>query len=137
MIARISSISESNLHKIQQAVKWIVYALLIINWGFYIYEDWNRAVHTLNDGSTVFDWAREFATSIDESAWFIILFMFELQTYVLEDQDWKGWGLENRARHSFGLLRDDHAHRVRVRPHGHRLPTYGHRRECVEPLRHD
>jgi hypothetical protein len=91
MIARISSISESNLHKIQQAVKWIVYALLIINWGFYIYEDWNRAVHTLNDGSTVFDWAREFATSIDESAWFIILFMFELQTYVLEDQDWKGW----------------------------------------------
>jgi hypothetical protein len=64
---------------------------LIINWGFYIYEDWDRAVHTLNKGSTVFDWAREFATSIDESAWFIILFMFELQTYVLEDQDWEGW----------------------------------------------
>ncbi len=91
MIARISSISESKLHKIQQVVKWIVYTLLIINWGFYIYEDWDRAVHTLNDGSTLFDWAREFATSIDESAWFVLLFMFELQTYVLEDQDWKGW----------------------------------------------
>jgi len=91
MIARISSISESRLHRIQQAVKWVVYTLLIINWGFYIYEDWNRAVHTLNAGSTFFDWAREFATSIDESAWFILLFMFELQTYVLEDQDWKGW----------------------------------------------
>lgn len=91
MIARMSSISESNLHKIQQAVKWIVYALLIINWGFYIYEDWDRAVHTLNKGSTVFDWAREFATSIDESAWFVLLFMFELETYILEDQDWKGW----------------------------------------------
>ena len=91
MIARMSSISESNLHKIQQAVKWIVYALLIINWGFYIYEDWDRAVHTLNKGSTVFDWAREFATSIDESAWFVLLFMFELETYILEDRDWKGW----------------------------------------------
>lgn len=91
MIARLSSISESRLHRIQQTVKWVVYSLLIINWGFYIYEDWNRAVHTLNDGSTLFDWAREFATSIDESAWFILLFMFELQTYVLDDQDWKGW----------------------------------------------
>jgi hypothetical protein len=91
MIARISSISESNLHKIQQAVKWAVYMLLIINWGFYIFEDWDRAVHTLNPGSTFFDWTREFATSIDESAWFVLLFLFELETYILEDDDWKGW----------------------------------------------
>jgi len=65
--------------------------LLIINWGFYIFEDWDRAVHTLNADSTLFEWAREFATSIDESAWFILLFMFELETYILEDPDWKGW----------------------------------------------
>jgi len=91
MIARISSISDTNLHKMQQAVKWTVYTLLIINWAFYIHEDWDRAVHTLNAGSTLFDWAREFATSIDESAWFILLFMFELETYVLEDKDWKAW----------------------------------------------
>jgi len=91
MIARLKSISESDLHKIQQTVKWIVYTLLIINWGFYILEDWNRAVHTLNPGSTLLDWTREFATSIDESAWFILLFMFELETYVLDDQELKGW----------------------------------------------
>ncbi len=91
MIARISSISESNLHKIQQSVKWAVYLLLIVNWGFYIFEDWDRAVHTLNPGSTFFDWTGEFATSIDESAWFVLLFLFELETYILEDDDWKGW----------------------------------------------
>jgi hypothetical protein len=91
MIARISSISESNLHKIQQTVKWAVYMLLIVNWGFYILEDWDRAVHTLNPGSTFLDWSREFATSIDESAWFILLFLLELETYILEDEDWKGW----------------------------------------------
>ncbi len=91
MIARISSISESNLHKIQQAVKWAVYMLLIVNWGFYIFEDWDRALHTLNPSSTFFDWAREFATSIDESAWFVLLFLLELETYILEDEDWKGW----------------------------------------------
>jgi hypothetical protein len=91
MIARISSISDSNLHKIQQAVKWTVYLLLIVNWGFYIVEDWSRAVHTLDPDSTVLDWTREFATSIDESAWFILLFLLELETYILEDQDWKSW----------------------------------------------
>ena len=91
MTVRLSSVSESRLHTIQQVVKWIVYSLLIVNWGFYIFEDWDRAVHTLNANSTVFEWAREFATSIDESAWFILLFMFELETYVLEDEATKGW----------------------------------------------
>lgn len=65
--------------------------MLIINWGFYILEDWNRAVHTLHPGSTLLDWVREFATSIDESAWFILLFMFELETYILEDQELQAW----------------------------------------------
>jgi len=91
MIAHLSFISDANLHKVQQAIKWTVYSLLLVNWGFYIFEDWDRAVHTLNANSTLLDWASEFATSIDESAWFILLFMFELQTYVLDDQDWKGW----------------------------------------------
>ncbi|MGI9235652.1 MAG: hypothetical protein ACR2RD_18625 [Woeseiaceae bacterium] len=80
-----------NLHKLQQTIKWIVYSLLLINWGFYIYEDWNRAMHTLDTSSTLLAWAQEFATSIDESAWFILLFMFELETYILDDRDWKGW----------------------------------------------
>ncbi len=78
-------------HKIQQAVKWTVYTLLIINFVFYVFEDWNRAVHTLHAGSTFLDWTGEFATSIDESAWFLLLFMFELETYVLADEDWEGW----------------------------------------------
>ena len=80
-----------NLHKLQQVIKWLVYALLIVNWGFYILEDWNRALHTLGPGATLLDWMREFATSIDESAWFVLLVMLELETYVLEDQDLKGW----------------------------------------------
>ena len=80
-----------DLHKLQQIVKWSVYALLVVNWGFYIVEDWNRALHTLAADATLLDWMGEFATSIDESAWFVLLFMLELETYILEDQDWKGW----------------------------------------------
>jgi len=80
-----------DLHRLQQGLKWIVYTLLLINFGFYIYEDWDRAMHTLTPESTFIDVAGEFATSIDEAGWFILLFMFELETYILEDEDWKGW----------------------------------------------
>lgn len=80
-----------NLHKAQQTIKWIVYTLLIINFGYYIVEDWTRALHVLRDGAGVLDWAAEFAASIDELGWFILLAMFELETYVLEDKEWKGW----------------------------------------------
>ena len=83
--------SKVDLHKLQQIIKWSVYTLLLVNWGFYIAEDWTRAMHSLGPESTLLDWAGEFATSIDESAWFILLFMFELETYILEDEDWKGW----------------------------------------------
>lgn len=77
--------------RIQQVVKWVVYALLLINWGFYIVEDWNNAILALDAESTLLDWTSEFATSIDESAWFVLLFMFELETYILEDEKWTGW----------------------------------------------
>jgi hypothetical protein len=74
-------------HKIQQIVKWLVYALLIVNFVFYIIEDSRRAVFTLHAGSTFLDWTSAFATTIDESAWFLLLAMFEIETYVLEDDE--------------------------------------------------
>ncbi len=80
-----------NLHKLQQGIKWTVYTLLLINFGYYIAEDWNAAVHTLGPEAGLLDWAGEFATSIDEAGWFILLFMFELETYILEDEAWTGW----------------------------------------------
>ncbi|NOR37007.1 MAG: hypothetical protein GQ577_09680 [Woeseiaceae bacterium] len=91
MIARIMAMDEAKLHKLQQAVKWTVYTLLLINFVYYIFEDWDRASHILHGGSTFLDWTSEFANSIDESAWFLLLLMFELETYVFEDKDWKGW----------------------------------------------
>ena len=80
-----------NMHKIQQTIKWVVYALLIVNFVFYVFEDWGRAMHTLHAGSTWLDWTGEFATTIDELGWFLLLAMFELETYVIDDKNWKGW----------------------------------------------
>jgi len=79
------------IHVIQQVIKWAVYTLLIINWIYYIFEDANRAAHILVAGSTLLDWTSEFANSIDESGWFFLLFMFELETYIVDDKHWKGW----------------------------------------------
>jgi hypothetical protein len=68
VISRATLSEKLDLHKLQQIVKWMVYGFLIINWGFYIVEDWDRAIHTQGPGSTLLDWMGEFATSIDESA---------------------------------------------------------------------
>ena len=80
-----------NAHKIQQVLKRTVYTLLLINFAFYIGEDWNRIAYTLTAESTILDWTAEFATSIDYVGWILLLCMLELETYVLEDEDWKGW----------------------------------------------
>ena len=79
-------------HKIQHVIKWLVYSLLIVNFVFYIIEDSVRAAHTLHAGSTFLDWTSAFTTTIDESAWFLLLAMFEIETYVIEDENLKGWG---------------------------------------------
>ncbi|MEX0706720.1 MAG: hypothetical protein WD078_02055 [Woeseia sp.] len=86
-----NAVANANLHRIQQVVKWAVYSLLLINFAFYIHEDWDRAVHTLGADASWVDWAGEFATSIDEAGWFLLLFMYELETYVLDDETLKGW----------------------------------------------
>ncbi len=49
------------------------------------------AEHTLRNGGTLLDWTRAFGTSIDELAWFGLLFIFELETWVLSDEALKGW----------------------------------------------
>ena len=71
---------------IPQLVKAIVYSLLIINFVLYIRDDWVIAAHTMRNGGTLIDWTRAFATTIDESAWIILLLLFELETYVLSDE---------------------------------------------------
>ena len=74
------------VHELRHWIKWTVYTLLLINFGYYIWEDWVVAAHTLRQGGTLFDWTASFANSIDETAWFILLALFELETYVIPDE---------------------------------------------------
>lgn len=74
-----------------QLIKWTVYSLLLLNWGYYAIEEFYIASHTLRQGGTFLQWTEEFATTIDEFAWFGLLFMFELETYALDDSLEKPW----------------------------------------------
>jgi len=72
----------------QQVVKWSVYTLLLLNWALYIREDWINAQHTLRAGGTLLEWTAAFGTSLDEAAWFGLLFLWELETYALSEHAW-------------------------------------------------
>lgn len=69
-----------------QIVKWTVYSLLVVNFGYYLAEEIYISSHTLRGGGSLVEWAGEFATTIDVFAWLSLLLLFELETYQLSDQ---------------------------------------------------
>jgi hypothetical protein len=69
-----------------QILKWTVYGLLLINFGYYLVEEIYIASHTLRQGGTFLQWTEELATTIDLLGWFGLLFMFELETYSLSEE---------------------------------------------------
>jgi hypothetical protein len=85
-----SALANLNLHAIQQVVKWIVYAILIVNFFFYVLDDMETAEHSLRNGGSFLQWTTTFTTTIDELAWFMLLFLFELETYSLSDEAFEG-----------------------------------------------
>ena len=70
---------------VKQRLKFVIYALLLINFAHYIGNDIEQAQHTFHSGWRWYDWTSNFATTLDELGWFILLFLLELQTYVLSD----------------------------------------------------
>ena len=59
--------------------------LLLVNFVGYFGNDIRTATHTWHEGWGLVDWTSAFATTLDETAWFVLLFLFELETYLLSD----------------------------------------------------
>lgn len=74
-----------------QLIKWAVYVLLLVNLFYYAWEEWEMAQHSLRRGGSLHDWVVAFATTIDELAWFGLLFLWELETYWLPYGWHKPW----------------------------------------------
>jgi hypothetical protein len=69
----------------KQWIKLVVYTLLLVNFGHYLLNDLEQTRHTYHSGWQWHDWTASFATSLDELAWFLLLFLLELETYLLSD----------------------------------------------------
>jgi hypothetical protein len=74
----------------RQRFKWTVYALLFVDFILYLVQDIGYAHYTLDANSDLLEFLAAYVTSIDLIAWFALILLFELETYVLEDRDWTG-----------------------------------------------
>jgi len=75
-----------NNSRIFQMFKYAVYALLTFNIYVFFAEEWAAAAFRFVEGVALGDVIEGFAASIDTAAWVILLLLFELETYVLEDK---------------------------------------------------
>ena len=72
--------------RIFQIFKYSVYALLTLNVYLFFAEEWAATPHRFADGIVLSNIIEGFAATIDTAAWVILLLMFELETYVLDEQ---------------------------------------------------
>ena len=74
----------------RQRFKWTVYALLFVDFVLYLGQDIESAHYTLDANSDLLEVFAAYVTSIDLVAWFTLILLFELETYVLVDRAWTG-----------------------------------------------
>lgn len=71
-----------------QLFKYSIYTLLTINIFVFFGEEWLAARLESPQGVPFSQVFKAYAATIDTAAWVILLLMFELETYVLEDRRW-------------------------------------------------
>ncbi len=79
-----------------QLFKYSVYALLAMNVYWFFAEEHLAAKLQFPNGVGLTDMIEAYAATIDTAAWVVLLLMFELETYVLEDRHFTRrvtWGL--------------------------------------------
>lgn len=75
-----------NSSALQQFFKYAVYVLLAMNIYWFFDEESTAAALQFSDGISATDLIEAFSSTIDTAAWVVLLLMFELETYVLEDR---------------------------------------------------
>ena len=72
----------------QQTIKWIVYSLLLLNFSYYVFFEWRSAQTLLSDDASFLEIASVYTTTFDELGWFVLLFIFEYETYWMDDNNY-------------------------------------------------
>jgi len=71
--------------KLYQTFKYLVYAALAVNTGHFFFENFAGSAATYEDGVALSDIIVAYTDSIDTAAWFVLLLLLELETFVLPD----------------------------------------------------
>jgi hypothetical protein len=90
-----------------QLFKYIVYSLLAMNVYHFFVEDYSASDQTFAAGIAIEQIIEAFTATIDTAAWVILLLLFELETYVLEDDKIKGtlkWTLHLTRALCYGFI---------------------------------
>ena len=72
--------------RLYQLFKYAVYALLTFNIYLFFVEEHAAAALQFANGVAMLDIIEAYSATIDTLAWVVLLLMFELETYVLEDE---------------------------------------------------
>lgn len=73
-----------------QGFKYLVYTLLAFNVYLFFKEEWLASKIIFAGGVTLDHLIEAFASTLDTAAWLVLLLLFELETYVLDDDKIKG-----------------------------------------------
>jgi hypothetical protein len=76
----------ANRGLIYQVFKYTLYAFLTANAFLFFAEEWAASAHRYADGVAPADIIEGFAATIDTTAWVVLLLMFELETFILQDR---------------------------------------------------
>ncbi len=95
-------LGEGRGRSLYNGVKYLTYSLLFINVFLFLQEELLALEHTYTDGVDLALFGQVFSSSIDTAAWVILLLLFELETFILDDEQIRGW--VKRALHWIRLL---------------------------------
>lgn len=68
-----------------QTFKYLVYTLLAINVYLFFSEEWLASKVIFSSGINLESIIEAFSSTIDTAAWLVLLLLFELETYVIDD----------------------------------------------------
>ncbi len=74
-----------NRELVFQLFKYVVYILLSVNIFIFFQLEWAASVHRFANGINLDTIIKGFAATIDTASWVVLLLLFELETYVLND----------------------------------------------------
>ena len=89
-----------NRYTLYQVFKYALYIFLSMNVYWFFVEEFQANLLLYPDGVRPGDWYDAYVATIDTAAWVVLLLMFELETYILEDHHFT-----RPVRYSLHLLR--------------------------------